>query len=309
MRGLLAYLACMIGVIGHASSEFVAKLADTPGPEFTVWRFMIGGSLLIILTQFWPGARDLISPLRRDGLRIVAVCATIMALSQLIFHWALDFTSVVQVATMVTAIPIMYVIADWLINGTTLTKPKMVSGIGAFIGVALLLTNGFEAELGFAGNDLVGTLMALSCGMTGGLYLVLARPLVVEYGPVRMTAYTFFIGFFILWIVVGLGWNVWVNPLSLAEKTPQQIAGILTIGAWNTCIAMALWLWGLSVAPDPQRANYLFFLKPVIAAILAIFILGEPLSVFQALAIFAILFCVGLEYVWTRSRARSAASA
>lgn len=55
-----------------------------------------------------------------------------------------------------------------------------------------------------------------------------------------MTAYTFFIGFFILWVVVGFGWGVWVNPLSLADKTPVQIFGILTIGVWNTAIAMAL---------------------------------------------------------------------
>ena len=308
MRGLLAYIACLIGVFGHASSEFVAKIADTPGPEFSVWRFMIGGTLLMLLTQIWPGARDIWTPLKRDGVKIVFLSAVIMAFSQLIFHWALDFTSVVQVATVVTAIPIFYVITDWLVNGTPLTKPKMISGIGAFIGVVLLLTNGFQSDLKFGGWDLVGTLMALGCGMTGGMYLVLTRPLVVEYGPVRMTAYTFFIGVFMLWITVGLAWGVWVNPASLADKTPQQVQGILTIGAWNTCIAMALWLWGLSAAPDPQRANYLFFLKPVIAAVLAVLILGDSLTAFQGLAIFAICFCVGLEYFWTQHRDRNASA-
>ena len=308
MRGLLAYIACFIGVIGHASSEFVAKIADTPGPEFSVWRFMIGGVLLMALTQIWPGARDIWTPLRRDGVKIVFLSAVIMAFSQLIFHWALDFTSVVQVATVVTAIPIFYVITDWLVNGTPLTKPKMISGIGAFIGVVLLLTNGFQADLQFGGQDLIGTLMALGCGITGGMYLVLTRPLVVEYGPVRMTAYTFFIGFFFLWVTVGLGWGIWVDPTTLTEKTPEQIRGILTIGAWNTCIAMALWLWGLSAAPDPQRANYLFFLKPVIAALLAIVILGDTLTLFQGMAIFAICFCVAMEYVWTQRRNRARAT-
>ncbi|MEO1492808.1 MAG: DMT family transporter [Pseudomonadota bacterium] len=300
MRGWIAYLACFIGVCGHASSEFVAKIAATPGPEFSVWRFLIGGVLLIVLTQFWPGARDIWTPLKRDWPRIVFVCALTMAIGQLIFHWSLDFTSIVQVATVVTAIPIFYVITDWVVNGVPLSRPKIVSGIGAFIGVVLLLTNGFEAEMGFAGDDLIGTLLALICGILGGVYLVLARPLVVEYGPVRMTAYTFFIGFFILWIVVGSAWGVWVNPLDLPEKSPEQIRGILTIGVWNTAIAMALWLWGLSVAPDPQRANYLFFLKPVLAALLAVVILGDGLTVLQVLAIFAICFCVAMEYVWTR---------
>lgn len=301
MRGWIAYLACFIGVLGHASSEFVAKLAATPGPEFSVWRFLVGGACLLIVTQFWPGARDLITPLRRDGLRIALLSCLGMALGQLIFHWALDFASVVQVATIVTGIPIAVVVVDRLINGTPLTAPKIVSGIGAFIGVVLLLTNGFASDIQFGGPSLIGTLMALFCAVTGGLYIVLAKPLIQSYGPVRMTAYTFALGFFFLYLVVGLAWGVWVDPLSLFDKRPEQIAGILTIGIWNTAMAMTLWLAGLSFAPDPQRANYLFFLKPVIAAILAIFILGDSLSWMQGLAIFAICFCVGLEYVWTQS--------
>ena len=160
----------MIGVFGHASSEFVAKISDTPGPEFSVWRFIIGGALLMVLTQIWPGARDIWTPLRKNGVRIVVSSALLMSLSQLIFHWSLDFTSVVQVATMVTAIPIFYVVTDRVVNGTQLTRPKMVSGIGAFVGVVLLLTNGFEADLGLSGRDLIGTLMVLGCGSTGGIW-------------------------------------------------------------------------------------------------------------------------------------------
>ena len=308
MRSWLAYIAAFIGVCGHASSEFVAKLADIPGPEFSVWRFMIGGLALVVLSQLWPGARDLITPLRRDGGKILALACLTMSLSQLVFHWALDFTSIVQVATVVTAIPIFVVLIDRLVNGTPLTPPKMVSGGGAIVGVALLLTNGFEAEVGLAGADLFGTILALLSALGGGAYLVLSKPLVTKYGPVRMTTYTFGIGFFFLWVVVGFAWDAWVNPLSLTDKSGQQITGILTIGIWNTCIGFALWVWGVSAAPDPQRASYLFFLKPVIAALLAVVILGDVLTLFQMLAIFAICFCVAMEYVWTiRRNARQGA--
>lgn len=304
MKGWVAYLLCFIGVCGHASSEFVAKLANTPGPEFSVWRFMIGGACLMLLTQFWPGARDVVTPLRRDGLKIALLSCFGMALGQLIFHWALDFTSVVQVATIVTAIPIFFVIIDRVVNRTPMTRPKLVSGFGAFIAVVLLMTNG--AGLSASGDDLIGTALALACAALGALYLVLAKPLVGAYGPVRMTAYTFAIGFFFLWTVVGVFWGVWVNPLSLADKTETQVAGILTIGIWNTAIGMAVWLAGMAAAPDPQRANYLFFLKPVIAAFLAVAILGDALTWLQGLAIFAICSCVALEFVWTRRLAARA---
>ena len=301
MRGWVAYLACFIGVCGHASSEFVAKVADTPGPEFSVWRFMLGGLGLFVATQLWPGARDLLTPLRNDGFRIVMLSCLGMATGQLVFHWALDFASVVQVATMVTSMPIFVVLVDRVINGTPLTAPKIVSGLGAFIGVTLLLTDGYVEELQLGGNALIGTFMALICALVGGFYIVLAKPMIQTYGPVRMTAYTFMIGFFFLYVVVGAFWGVWVNPLSLFDKEPQQIAGILTIGFWNTTIAMILWLGGMAAAPDMTRANYLFFLKPVIAAFLAVLILGDALSTMQGLAIFAICSCVALEYFWTQS--------
>ncbi|MEM9098889.1 MAG: DMT family transporter [Pseudomonadota bacterium] len=310
MRPWQAYLLCFIGVCGHASSEFVARLADTPGPEFTVWRFLIGGSCLVILSQLWPGASNLWEPLKKDGVRIVILSCLGMTLGQLFFHWGLDFTSVVQVATMVTTMPIFVVFVDWLVNGTPVTKPKLVSGIGAFLGVAFLLSNSVEGAAFQVGNldDLIGTLMAMFCGLLGAIYLVLARPLVQEYGPVRMTTYSFAIGFFFLYFVVGSFWGVWVNPLSLVEKEPHQIAGIITIGVWNTCIGFAVWLAGLAAAPDSQRANYIFFLKPVIAAFLAVAILGDTLSVLQILAILAICFCVLLEYVWTSRNAKAAAA-
>lgn len=300
MNAWVAYGLCFIGVIGHASSEFVAKVADTPGPELSVWRFMIGGACLLVLTRFWPGQRDLLGPLRRDGGRIVLLSCFGMATGQLIFHWSLDFADVVQVATMVTAMPIFVVLVDRLLNGVPITRPKMVSGAGAFIGVALLLTNGLEKDISFGGPALFGTFLALMCGVIGAFYLVLAKPLIIRYGPVRMTAYTFAIGFFFLYGVVGVVWNIWVDPLSLFDKAPTQITGILTIGIWNTAIAMAVWLAGLAAAPDSQRANYMFFLKPVIAAFLAVAILGEPLSLLQIMAISAICFCVALEYYWTR---------
>lgn len=302
MRPAIAYGLCFVGVCGHASSEFVAKIADTPGPEFTVWRFMIGGFCLVILSQLWPGQRDLLTPLRENGVRILTLSWLGMALGQLIFHLALDFTSVVQVATIVTAIPIFVVLIDRALNGTPVTPPKIVSGIGAFIGVVLLMGNGIGQEAGLFSGDVIGTVLALSCALLGGMYLVIARPLIQQYGAVRMTTYTFATGFVFLYILVGLFWGIWVNPLSFADKEPMQQAGIITIGVWNTCIGFAAWLAGLGAVPDAQRGNYLFFLKPVIAALLAVLILGDVLTLLQGLAIFAICFCVVLEYVWSEHR-------
>ena len=70
-RPWIAYGAVFLGVCGHASSEFMAVLSGVFGPEVSVWRFLLGGSGLVLWALLTPTARDLLAPLRECGLRLV----------------------------------------------------------------------------------------------------------------------------------------------------------------------------------------------------------------------------------------------
>jgi len=284
-----------MGVFGHATSEFFSVLSGLRGPEVSVWRYMVGATSLLIVSLSLKNSRNLLQPLREQPLRILALSVFGMALTQLVFHWSLDYASVVQVATMVTTIPIFVVIVDAIINKVRITAPKMVSGTGAFIGVVLLLTDGYLEQLKMGGGVIYGVLLALMCATGGSIYLVLVRPVINRYGAIRITTLTFAIGAVALWLTVGLAWGIWVDPTTLFERPSQAYLSILTLGIWNTCIGFILWLWGLSAAPDIGRANYLFFLKPVIAATLAFFILDRNITSFQLLAIIIVCGCVLAE--------------
>ena len=294
-----AYLAIMLGVLGHASSEFVAVLTGLFGPELSVWRFILGGAGLIMVALLYPPTRDLITPLKERALMIILLSFFGMALAQLIFHWSLNYASVIQVATLVTTMPIWVVIASYLINKTTISPAKIISGIGAFLGVMLLLTDGYLEQLASGSGDaLLGVVMAIGCAVMGAVYMVLVKPLINEYGAIRITTYTFALGSIFLWVVVGLAWGIWVDPTTLFDRDSGQAAAIMTMGWWNTTIAMVLWLGGLAAVPDMARANYLFFLKPVIAALLAYFILGDEITLTQLLAILVVCSCVLAEVFW-----------
>jgi drug/metabolite transporter (DMT)-like permease len=260
---------------------------------------MLGGFGLLIVALLYPPTRDLLTPLRQQPLKIILLSFFGMALAQLIFHWSLNYATVIQVATLVTTMPIWVVIANSLINKTPIATPKIISGIGAFLGIVLLLTDGYLLQLtGDSTNALLGVSMAIGCAAIGAVYMVMVKPLIQQYGAIRMTTYTFALGAVFLWVVVGLAWNIWVNPLTLFERQPQQYLSIMTMGWWNTTIAMVLWLGGLAAVPDMARANYLFFLKPVIAAILAYFILGDSVTATQILAIIVVCSCVLMEIFW-----------
>jgi drug/metabolite transporter (DMT)-like permease len=296
---IIAYISAFLGVCGHASSEFFIKLSGISGVEVSVWRFGIGGLALLILSLINPSSRNLVSPLKQKFLPIVTLSVFGMAFGQFLFHWALDFASVVQVATMVTIMPIGVVFVARVVEGTIITPPKVISGIGAFLGCVFLLTDGYLDQLSGSGNSIIGIYLSIGCALIGSVYLVLVKPYVQDYGPIRMTTYTFVLGFIALYPSIGLIWGIWVNPFDLFDRTSVEYLSIITLGVWNTCIAFILWLWGLSKIPDVARGNYLFFLKPVIALCLAFFVLEDNITINQFIAIIVITGFVLMEIFYS----------
>ena len=298
----VAYLAVFLGVTGHASSEFVSVLSGVAGPELSVWRFLIGGAGLVLLSLIFPSSRDLIDPFKTHAGRLLVLSVLGITFGYLLFHWSLDFATVPQVATLVTTIPIFVGLINLWLNKQPFTGAKIVTGISAVLGVALLITDGYLAKLAGSGQNLIGVIMAMICAALVALYVVMARPIVAKYGALRITAITMMMGAIGLWVVVGLFWNIWVNPLTLFDRPASQTASLLTIALWNTTITQYLWIGGLAAVPDITRGSYIFFLKPVIAAFLAVLFLNLSLTLWQVLAIGVICVSVVLEASWAHLR-------
>ena len=294
----IAYLAVFLGVCGHASSEFFSVLSGLKGPELSVWRFLLGGFGLIILALIFPNSRNFLEPFREYGLQLIWLSVLGVSLGYLLFHWSLDFATIPQVATMVTTIPIFVGLANLWLNKQPFSGAKIISGISAMMGVALLLTDGYLAKLAGSGESFIGVIMAMGCAAVVATYTVVVRPIIGRYGALRITAITMFTGAVGLWIVVGLFWKIWINPVTLFSRTPGQIASLLTLAFWNTTITQFLWIGGLAAVPDITRGSYLFFLKPVIAACLAVVFLNQVLTTWQVLAIIVICACVTVEASW-----------
>ena len=294
----IAYLAVFLGVCGHASSEFFSVLSGIKGPELSVWRFLLGGFGLIILALILPNSRNLLEPFREHGLRLIWLSLMGVSLGYLLFHWSLDFATVPQVATLVTTIPIFVGLANLWLNKQPFSGAKIISGVCAMLGVALLLTDGYLAKLAGAAESFIGVIMAMGCAALVAAYTVMVRPIIGRYGALRITAITMLMGAVGLWIVVGLFWKIWVNPATLLSRTPGQLTSLLTLAFWNTTITQFLWIGGLAAAPDITRGSYLFFLKPVIAACLAVVFLSQGLTAWQVLAIIVICTSVAVEASW-----------
>jgi drug/metabolite transporter (DMT)-like permease len=297
-----AYGAVVIGVMGHASSEFFAVLSGVTGPEASVWRYLLGGFGLILWALWDRRSRDLITPLRQEPLNILWLSAMGVTVTYLFFHWALDYATVIQVATLTTTIPIWVGIANWVVNGVRPGRVKLVTAGLAMLGIVVLMTDGALETLAGGGNTLWGVLLATACAALGSLYAVLVKPVMARHGGLKIIALTMMIGGIGLFFLVGIAWGIWVNPVSIVEKPAVAAWSLLILALWNTTITQLMWFGGLSAAPDITRASYIFFLKPVIAAFLAIVFLGDLPTLLQVLAIVLVTGVVAVELFWDRLR-------
>lgn len=297
-RAGIAYLAVFIGVLGHASSEFVAVLSGVSGPEVSSWRFLLGGAGLLLVAMMATGPNVLLGIWRSEWKALLPLSFAGVTLAYLLFHWALDFATVIQVATLVTTIPIFVGIANQVINRQPVSVMKWLTGCAAVLAVALLISDGYLSKLIDAQGSLIGICMALGCAALVATFSVLVRPIVSRHGALPVTALAMFTGGVGLWVVVGIAFGIWVNPLALPELPAVEAWSLLVIALWNTTLTQYLWIGGLAHAPDITRASFLFFLKPAIAAVLAVAILSQPLTLIQVLAIVAICGSVLIEFAY-----------
>ena len=296
----IAYAAVLLGVFGHASSEFVAVLTALPGPEAAVWRFGLGGLGLVLLALCFPASRDLLAPLRRDGGRLAAIAFLGVTFPYIAFHWSLDFATVPQVATLITSIPIFVALLAAAVDRERVSPAKMATGALAMAGVAALLTDGYLAELAGARHNLFGVLLVTISAAGAAAYVVAIRPLAQTHGALRVTAITMALGGVGAWLAVGAFWGRWVDPAAIAALPRGSVAAILAMALFNTTITQFVWIGGLAALPDMTRGAYLFFLKPVIAAALAVVFLGTSLSALQVAAAIFICSTVLVEIAWPR---------
>ena len=70
-------------------------------------------------------SRNLLRPVFKKPFLVIPLAVFGMSMAQLVFHWSLDFASVVQVATIVTTMPILVVVVDRIINKSPVSAPKL----------------------------------------------------------------------------------------------------------------------------------------------------------------------------------------
>lgn len=289
------HLASFFAIVAFSTIESASKLlTDGASPyAITAWRFFIGGLLLLpfALAQVrQSGQRPTVRVLARMALLGALTVCVSMLLLQLSVHYGKASVS----AVLVSSNPLFVSVFALLILGEKLNWAQISGLILAVMGIGLLIAN--EADLAASRylNLSLSIVLGIAAALTFGLYTVLAKRIIQTHGNALTNSVSFLGGSMALFILGSVtGRSMFIAPTGL------NLGIMLYLGTVVSGVAYLAFFLGMEKL-GAHRASMYFFLKPVIASLLAVALVGERLVPLQGLAIGIIIAGLALS----RSRAR-----
>lgn len=238
-------------------------LVDLPPFGFNALRFPLAGVLLLGVLAM-RGALSL--PERSDTLRIAGLGLLGNGAYQLLFISGIDRTRAGNASLLLAGTPIITAMLSSALGHERLAPRVWMGVLATVLGIALVV----GSEPVHVGADSVaGDLLLLAAAICWSVYTVGARNLVRRYGTMRVTAWTLWVGAFLLFFAGLPDLLKLPGPLSAGTWASVLYSGPLGIG-----VAYLLWYAGVRHLGNTRTATFANIV-PVLALAVAWLWLGE----------------------------------
>ncbi len=273
---LSSYLYLAFTLFAFSSIEVVSKpLMGIVDPFFmTAFRFLIGGLVLMAFVKNDIEIKDFLP------ITFVGVLNSVISMTSL--QLAVKYSNASTAATLVASNPIFVSLFAWIMLNERYKFRKYV-GIGlGFLGLIIFSFGKIS------GDSWLGIFFGIVAASTFGLYTVLMKKYTKKYNSLVVTAYSS--------LSSGL---VYILLLTIFRKFEIPI---LSINHWFILIYLGLIVTGVAYLTffkaiekiGATQSSRIFFLKPVVATLLAIVFLGEKLSLLKIIGMIIVLFSLTL---------------
>jgi drug/metabolite transporter (DMT)-like permease len=242
-----------------------------PLPVFFIWMLLVPSQRLSLATD--QGQRD---------MKYLWLAGAFFAGDLCVWHWSILLTSVANSTVLANLSPVFVVIGAWFLFKERVSRIFLAGLLMALFGVAVLMSESLTVSAKTLTGDALGL---FTSWFYAGYLLTVAR--VRKRVPIAATmAWGGLVASIILY-AIALAWegNVW----------PDTARGwIVAIGLAGVTQILGQTLIGLALAHvQAGFGAMVLLLQPALAALLAWFLFGEPLSLAQGIGGIAIL--IGLE--------------
>lgn len=214
---------------------------------------------------------------KKDWGKFLLCAITGIAINQLAFIKGLSLTYSIHASLLLLITPILITfIAAWVLK-ERLTNNKLI-GLALGIGGAMVLILAKDRS-GNPGDVLLGDLLIILNAISYTIYIVLVKPLMLDYNPIAVLRNVFTIGFF---IILPFCWSEF-SQIDWATYSSKEYFTLGMIAIPGTFCAYLFNIYGIKNLGAAISGNYIYT-QPLFAAALAIGFLGEELSAYKILA-------------------------
>lgn len=245
-------------------------------------RILLACGLLLVLSLAG-GPRTWLAVAGQGRWRWLVPAGLGVACYQLTFFAAVARTGVaVGTLVMLATAPAVAGFAGWALHGSRPSRLWAVSTTIALLGATVLvLGSGGDAPL-----DPGGLGLAVAAGASFALYSVAGREVAAGTNPLLLTSWVFLFASVILLLAL-LG-----QDLSFVAQ-PRNLLVLGWLGLVATAIAYLLYQKGMG-SIDAATAATLALAEPMVANLLAVFLLGEPFTWLMGVGVVLVLAGLGL---------------
>lgn len=264
--------------------SFIASKVGLQGlypVELATIRFAIAVPILAAVTLLVEGRRAFRISLK-DLPVLVVMAFTGVTLQYIVQFVAMTYTSVTNTALLINMGTFFVIIPSALFLKLKLSIDNILGVVVAFLGAALVATNGV---LAFTPN-LIGDGLVILCAVMWAIYILVGNKLGGKYSVLSQLNYIFIIGF------IGLLPAYFFTPHhAFAEFSTLSWASILYLAI--ICSVIAYFFFNDAIIKiGPSKTAIYQYLEPFFAIAMAIVLLSEPLTI--AIAFGAALIIAGI---------------
>ena len=244
----------------------------------TVAFFRAALSFLILLTVLALRRWAWLRVARRD-LPFFALFGLVgIAVFYILYVYAVHLAGMAMAVVLMYTAPAWVTLIAWRFFGEGLDKPKLIALVLAFGGCVLVARIYDPAQVRLNAG---GILFGLGAGVTYGLYTIFNKQALRSYNP--WTTMVYALGFGMAFLLP------LQSPSTLATALRQPTLLWLALLALGPTLGAAL-LYAMGLERLPASVvSIVATLEPAIAAVLAVVVLGETLTVPQALGALSIV--------------------
>jgi drug/metabolite transporter (DMT)-like permease len=293
------YLAILATIVLFSTVEVISKRVGGIDPNLLAFlRFFPSGVLLLLIG--WDNIRSLT---RGDAFFFVVLGTLGIGATFIAYHGglALEHLPASTGAVIFSVNPVFTALAAAVILRERLSGARV---LGVLLGIAGVYVVGFGWSVP-AFETARGPLMMFGAQISFGIYIAAGKKYVRRYGPFFVTGTTFVVGSFCFLPLVA----EWPSGVCLAARSgdPSVIDGpmlgwLLYLALGTTGLGYLLYFYGLNHVPTAAGTS-IFYLKPVLASILAVAVLNETLPLHFYVGLGIILGSLTLTLFTRRERA------